>query len=178
MVRLLIGAVGQAFGDGWLIFGAGEFVAIFDEEPVRLAGARVVGVHADEGPAAMHLLAFKVELEMAFGESAIDVGIILYRFPFAEIPQHHGSAAILALGDGAFEVSVFDGMVFHLDGETLVGGQIARSFGDGPAFEYAIPGEAEIVVQMRGGMFLNDEGKRRGFVWRPGLRLCFRGARR
>ncbi len=143
-----------------MIFGTREFVAVFDEKPVWFAGPRVVGMHAHEGPAAMHLLTLEVELEVAFGESAIDVGIILYRFPLAEIPEHHGSPAVLALGDCAFEVAVFDGVVFYLDGEALVGGEIARSFGDGPAFQHAIPRKPKIIVEARGGMFLNDEGQR------------------
>ena len=69
------GTVGVAFGDGWLVFSSCEFVAVFDEEPVGFAGTCVAGVHANERPATFHLLALEIELEMAFGKGAIDVGV-------------------------------------------------------------------------------------------------------
>ena len=53
------------------------------------------------------------------------------------------------------------------DGEALVGDDVAGALGDGPAFEHAVPAEAEVVVQVRGGVLLDDEGEVRG-----GLVLC------
>ena len=49
-------------------------------------------------------------------------------------------------------------MVFDLDGEALVSHVKAGALGDGPALEDAVPAEAEVVVEARGGVLLNDEG--------------------
>ena len=99
----------------------------------------VVAVHADEGPVAVHLFAVEGELEIALFQALVDVD---ERLPGALIPDHDGASAVLAFGDGSFEAAVFDGVVFDLDGEALVGGVVAGAFGDGPAFEDAAPAEA------------------------------------
>src|SRR6202034_4446059 len=84
--------------------------------------------------------------------------------PRSRYPQHHGAAAVLSLGDSALEAAVFHGVVFNLDGEPLVRNDVAWPLGDSPAFEHAIPAQAEVVVQARGGVLLDDE--------RQTLRCC------
>ena len=73
------------------------------------------------------------------------------------IPEHDGAAAVLACGDDSLEAAVFHGVIFDLDGEAFVGGDVAGAFGDGPAFEDAVPAEAEVVVEVGGGVLLDDE---------------------
>ena len=59
-------------------------------------------------------------------------------------------------------------MVFDLDGETLVGDDVAGAFGNGPALEDSIPAEPEVVMQACGCVLLNDEGKSL-LLWLGGL---------
>ena len=73
------------------------------------------------------------------------------------VPQHHRAAAIFALRDGAFEVGVGERMVLGADGEALVVGVDAGALGHGPAFEDAVHFEAEVPVEARGVVFLDDE---------------------
>ncbi len=88
-----------------------------------------------------------------------DVLVAGLRVPGALVPDHDGAAAVLAFGDDALEAAVLHGVVFDLHGEAAVAGVVAGAFGDGPGFEHAVPAEAEVVVQVRGGVFLDDEGE-------------------
>ena len=115
-------------------------------------------LHADERPFALQLGAVEDELERAVAQAFVDVGVAGLRLPGALVPDHDGAAAVLAFGDDAFEAAVFHGVVFDLDGEALVGDDIAGALGDGPAFEDAVPAEAEVVVKVGGGVLLDDEG--------------------
>src|ERR1700744_6522034 len=85
--------------------------------------------------------------------------------PSALVPDHDGAAAVLAFRNDAFEAAVLHGVVFDRDEEAAVGGDVTGTFGDGPGFEHAVPAEAEVVVEVRGGVLLDDEGKG-GFVGR------------
>ena len=150
-------AVGFGFGDGRIGFGALVVVVFFDEEPVGLGGVRELAAHADEGPLPFHLRAVHDEFEAAGAETFVDVGVAGLRLPCAVVPEHDGAAAVLAFGDDAFEAAVFHGVIFDLNGEALVFDDVAGAFGDGPAFEDAVPAETEVVMEMRGGVFLDDE---------------------
>src|SRR5262249_8851777 len=68
-----------------------------------------------------------------------------------------GAAAVLALGDDALERGVLEGMVLDLYGEALLRGVEARALGDRPREQDAVELEAEVVVQARGGVLLDDE---------------------
>jgi len=57
------------------------------------------------------------------------------------VPDEDVTRAVLAVRNPPLEGVVFDGVVFDLDGEALVGGVVAGAFGDGPAFEDAAPAE-------------------------------------
>lgn len=58
--------------------------------------------------------------------------------PRAFIPQHDVAAAILTFRDGAFKAAVFEGMIFDVHGEALVGRIETWAFGDRPAVERAV----------------------------------------
>ena len=96
----------------------------------------------------------QAKLEFASFESLdwIDFGL-----PSAMIPPADGAGAVFALGDFAFEVGVFERMVFDFDREASFAWLGAGSFRNGPALQDAFELEAEIVVIVRGEMMLNDE---------------------
>jgi hypothetical protein len=69
------------------------------------------------------------------------------------------AGAILAFGDVALEVGVGNRVVLRLDGEPLdrrVGRRLLR---DRPALEDAIDLEAQVVVEARGVVLLDDEDR-------------------
>ena len=130
-------------------------VALLDQQPglLPLAGA---AVHAHQRPAAAELLAVQPELQLA---GAIAGARIADRFPGAVVPHDHRAAAVLAFRDLAFEAAVVERMVLHVHGHALVGRVEARPLGNGPALQRAIELEPEVVVQVAGGVLLDDEGE-------------------
>src|SRR5579871_4721315 len=147
--------VGLSLGDAGLRRGTLEFVVLFDEQPVGLGvGAAGAAMHADERPLALQLSAMKDELERAFAQAVIDIGVSRLRFPGALVPQHDGAPTVLPLGDDSFKAAIFHGMVFDLHGQPLIRDNIAGSLGNGPGFEHAIPAEAKIIVKVGRGMLL------------------------
>src|SRR5262249_56283925 len=88
---------------------------------------------AHEMPPPVQLLALEGEIEMAFLVSGVRVA---FRMPAAAIPNHHGPAAILPLGDGPLECVVFDRMVFHMDRKAPLAGNEARPARDGPPLHH------------------------------------------
>ncbi len=150
-------AVRRFVGDGWIVGGALELIVLLDEQPVVLAFlAEAVALHADERPVAVQLLPVEDEFELPLAQAFVDIG---HRLPGSLIPHHHGAAAVLAFGDGSLEAAVFDGVVFDLNGEALVGDDVAGAFRDSPTLENAAPAEAKVVVEAGGGVLLDYEGK-------------------
>ena len=129
-------------------------VVPLDQQPVGALAALAVMAQAHEHPAALQLLADQREFELALAQR---LGGIAVRGPEAAVPQHHRAAAILALGDGAFEVAVVERVVLGLDGKALVLGVEREALGDGPGLEDAIELEAQVIVQARGGVLLDDK---------------------
>ncbi len=158
MVRPVTTLVVNSSVMGGSVSRALEVVVLFDEEPVGFALVGVLALHADEGPFSLHALAVHDEFEAAGAEAFVDVGVAGLGLPCALIPDHDGASAVLAFGDDAFEAAVLHGVVFDLDGEAFVLDDVAGALGDGPAFEDAVPAEAEVIVEMRGCVLLDDEG--------------------
>src|SRR5262245_40794264 len=77
--------------------------------------------------------------------------------PPAAIPDHDGAAPIFSLRDGAFELVVFDRMIFHLDGQPLLAGYEARTAGHRPALHHTVELEPQIVMQAARSVLLDDE---------------------
>ncbi len=117
----------------------------------------------------------KPKLEFAF--LIVAVGVIEW-LPETEVPHHDRAAAILAFGNHAFKLEIFEWMVFDVDGKSLLGWVEAGSLGDGPTLEHAVQLQTEIVVQSPGLMLLHDESPLRLVgVWRIGGGLrCAREA--
>ena len=80
-----------------------------------------------------------------------------YRCPCPAIPQHDCAAAILALGNGAFERAITDRMVLCAHRQPFVVGVKAWPSSYRPTFEYAVDLQPEIPVQPRCVMFLHDK---------------------
>src|SRR5579884_670726 len=98
----------------------------------------------------------QAEFQPSLFESFIYI-LARLRFPGPLVPDHHRPATILAFGNRALKTSVFHGVVFHFDGKALVSGVVTGAFGNGPAFEYAAPSQAKVVVQARGRVFLDNK---------------------
>ena len=100
------------------------------------------------------LLAIQGEFQIALLEAALADRL---RLPDAAIPQHDGAAAILAFGNGAFEIAIVQRVILDLDRQPLVGGIERWTARHGPGFEDAIELEPEIVVQAGRVMLLDHE---------------------
>ena len=70
--------------------------------------------------------------------------------------------------DHPFEGRIVEGMVFHVNGQPLL--VSARLLWNGPALEYAVELQAEVIVKPPGGVLLHDEAQ--------GLRPARAGATR
>src|SRR4051812_26397462 len=77
--------------------------------------------------------------------------------PKAEVPEHDGAAAILALRDGALEVPVIERVILGLDGKALVAGVKRRALGQGPGFKDAIDLKTQVIVKPCRGVLLDDK---------------------
>ena len=164
-------AVGFLLGN-WLVAGLLLVLVVFlNQQPVRLGFVGRPAAHAHQNPFAVQLLAVKHKLEVALGQALIRVA---YRLPGSFIPQHHRAAAVLAFGDRAFEPSILHGVIFHLDGQPLIAGHVARALGHRPALEHSVQSKAEVVVQASGGVLLDDEWERSCFSGGGGLRRLAR----
>src|SRR5262245_37973133 len=109
---------------------------------------------AHQNPGALQFIAAKDEAELALAQR---FGRILIASPEATIPQHARAAAIFALRNGAFEITVIERMVFGFHGKALVLGIERGALGHGPRLENAVDLEAQIKVQASRGVFLHDK---------------------
>jgi len=97
----------------------------------------------------VQVFALDHELKLAFSDRGRVIGF--FRHPIAAIPELDRAT----LRNSPFEVAVVERMIFDLDGEALIMQIDRRTLGDGPGFQYAVKFETEIVVQARGGVFLD-----------------------
>ena len=130
---------------------------MFNQQP-RSAFAPAEPSRAHEHPRAFQFGAVQRELQITLLQCRVHIGH--FRRPRAAVPNHHRAAAILALRNYALEPAVFDGVILHLHGQALNRRIERRPLWHRPREQHAIPLQAEIVMQMRGLMFLNDVGER------------------
>src|SRR5262249_9731593 len=79
------------------------------------------------------------------------------RFPRPTIPHHHRAAAVLSFRDDSLEAAIRDRVVFDVHRQPLDRRIETRPLRHGPALKYAVELEAKVVMEMTGGVFLNDE---------------------
>src|ERR1700732_3693392 len=128
-------------------------VAMFDQEPIGALSTVAVVAHAYQHPAAVQLVAAQREFQVALLEPLL--GIV--GFPIAAVPELHGAATILVLGNGAFEIAVIKRMVFDFHCQPLVARIERGPPGDRPGFEDAAELQPEIVVQPGRVVLLDHE---------------------
>src|SRR5215510_2575699 len=125
-----------------------------DQQPVVALAALAVMTQAHQNPGALQFFAAKGEAELALAQR---FGRILIASPEAAIPQHDRAAAIFALRNAAFEITVIERVVFGFHGKALVLGIERGTLGHGPRLENAIDLEAQIKVQSSRRVFLHDK---------------------
>ena len=147
-------------------------VPVLDEQPLAAAS------RADERPRSRQLLAEQHKLQLALGELAIHVGVVTelvvgHRRPHPSVPDHHGAAAVFALGNHALELVVVERVRLGLHGQSLDGRVERRSLRHGPREHHTAVLETEIVVELAGPVLLDDELARTigGALDRPPRRL-------
>src|SRR5207249_4978740 len=86
-------------------------------------------------------------------KAALGIGGI----PIAAVPELHSAAAILVFRNGAFEIAVVERMVLDLDREPLVVWIERGAARHRPGLEDAVEFEAQIVMQTRCRVLLDDE---------------------
>ncbi len=126
---------------------------MLDQQPLWFS--RVAAGRTHQHPAPLQF--FAGESEFDFTRAVCRLGIAVFGNPVAAVPDHDGAAAVLALGNGSFEVGVFDRVIFDLDRQTFLRGVEAGTLGDRPAFERAAHLQAKVVMQVAGGVLLHDE---------------------
>ena len=160
--RVQAAAGGDGFGvrqEGIAVALAGGVVAVLDQQPVGALAAPAVVLHAHEHPAALQPLAFQSEFQVAALQPLMRIAL---GNPVAAVPQLHRAAAILALGNGAFEIAIVERVVLDLDRKALVVRIERGPARHRPGLEDAVELEPEIVVQAPRVVPLDDEAQRRG----------------
>src|SRR5260370_6666576 len=123
-----------------------------EEEPRGLAALRAA--RAYQVPASLQLFAVQLEVEVPLGE--LPGGLTRrYRIVGAAVPDEGVAAAILAVGDAAFEAAVFERMGLGLDFQALDRWVIAWTLGNGPGGEHTIDLQPQVVVQPGGVVFMD-----------------------
>ena len=132
--KLLVRAAADArgrflLGDLGVAGMAGEFVLGLDQQP-RLGLFSGAGLDADEMPEPAQSRAIQLECQVALGEPLMGIAL---GGPAAAVPHDHRSSAIFALGNIAFEVEIFDRMVFGAHREPFLAEREARAPGSRPS---------------------------------------------
>ena len=140
--------------DSFAIAILGVAVMVLDQKPIVALGLVFVVAHTHQHPAAFELLAVQHEFEIALGQHLF--GIAVGR-PEAAIPQKNRAAAILALGNGAFEIAIIEGMILKLHRQALFGGIERRPACHRPGAEHPVQLQPKIVMQPCGGMLLDHK---------------------
>ena len=105
----------------------------------------------------MHPLAFHDEFQFALGQSFVNLLEAFFRCPVAAVPDHDGATAVLTLRNGSLEVAISKRVILDLHGQPAVLRIQRRTFGNRPRTECPVIFEAQVEVQMTGGMLLDDE---------------------
>ena len=102
----------------------------------------------------MELVTLELEQELSFLES-FSPG--LERHPLSAIPYDHSARAVIAGRNYSLEITVLERVIFDSYCKSLVVLVIRRSFRHGPRSQHAVHFEAQIEMQARRRMLVNDE---------------------
>src|SRR5436190_8586531 len=78
-------------------------------------------------------------------------------FVSACVPDHNGACTIVAWGNCAFKIGIFDRMILHFDGKPPISSLCWNSLRYRPGLQDTIHFQAEIIVKPGGSVFLNDK---------------------
>ena len=121
---------------------------MLDQEPLSLS-------HTHKHPRAAKLFPVEGEFEIALRQRAID--IFHFGLPRAAIPDHDGPASILSFRDHAFELEIIDRMIFGLESGPRLTFREREILRDRPRLQDAVDLEAEVPVERRRVVLLDDE---------------------
>ena len=127
------------------------FVPAFDQQPILVAVA-IASAHSHQVPAAVEFFAVEHEIEVPFCVALVRIA---FSNPVAAVPDHHRTATVLTLRNGALERIVFDRMILDVHSKPFFARIEARPPRHGPALHHAIEFEAEIVMQPPRRVFLD-----------------------
>ena len=127
----------------------GGLVLLLDQQPV------FIGSGADQRVAAFEADAAERELDLAAAHRLSRRRLLEFERP--PIPDHDGTAAVLAFGNRPLEVVVADRMVFDVRRQPALRWVKRRPFGDRPADQHPFHFEAKVVVQPCRPVLLHDE---------------------
>src|SRR5262249_17770601 len=97
----------------------------------------------------------ELELEIATPQH-LARGRVTVRHPIAAIPELHRTATVLPLRDSALEVAIVQRVVLDLDCEAPRVRIERWTLGHCPGLEDAIEFQAQVIMQPRGGVLLDD----------------------
>lgn len=131
---------------------AGKLILAFDEKP----GTFLLGIfRSDKIESSHELFSGKHDSYMSFLESLayflaifFFVSLVVGRYVSASIPYERWTCSVLSFRDHAFEILVFERMVFYHHREPFIVRIHAWTFGNRPAFQYSVKLQPEIVMQV------------------------------
>jgi hypothetical protein len=135
-------------------------VVVLDQQPTWSLFA-LAALHTHQHEAALQPLAVEDDLQVALLQALVRVGPG-FRLPIAAVPEHHRAAAVLALGDGAFEIAVVERVVLDLDRQPAVVRVHGQAPGHRPGLEGPVELQTEVEVQAGGVVLLDDEAQAPG----------------
>ena len=124
-------------------------LALAQDQPVLLVAAEL---RRHERPDTVQLLPVQ-----AHGQPAAP--LLLEQLVRARVPDLDGARAVVPLRDLALERRVLERVVLDVDREVLLAGLERNAFRHGPARERAVQLEAEVVVEPRRVVSLDDEDR-------------------
>src|SRR5215467_16088790 len=109
---------------------------MFNEEPLV---ALFAPLDFDEYEAAAQFLAVQVELEIAsfqllerVGRSRLWLAGVIFHHKRSAVPDHHGSRAVVALGNLSLEIAILQWVILGLHCQSLIRLALRRPLRHGP----------------------------------------------
>ena len=133
----------------WILGG----VLVLDEQPFV---ALLAALQLDQHETAAQFFPVQIELDLALGQLLQRIGVA-FGAERSAVPDHHGSRAIAAFGNLAFEAAILQRVIFDLHRQPLVGVTLRRSLRHGPGLQRPVNRQPEVVMQPRRGMLLHHK---------------------
>src|SRR5262249_36204525 len=109
-----------------------------------------------KNPFTLQLLSVEDKMKFSFAPTLFGC-FGIHHVVNAVVPDDDIACAVVSFWNDALEISVVDRMIFRERGQTLLCGIEAGPFRNCPGTKYTFHFEAEVIMQARRVMFLNDE---------------------